>query len=154
MLLLQVPQNIPCYIFEQLNPPGNYDPVRFGPWEGVWILLVPELPSKHRGGKEYKVVIMYVPTSRPVMHNWMGYREPSTSRIKAVCCGPSRHDSCPVGARTVSPCSHGATVLYAGCYLASNPQQFVSTHSRVNMLDPGSGLPVQYTQDLLTGFKG
>jgi hypothetical protein len=37
-------------------------------------MLVPEIPSKHTAAKEYKVLIMYVPTSMPVQHNWMGYR--------------------------------------------------------------------------------
>ena len=69
-----MPQRIPCYIFRQNNPPGNYDPLRFGQWEPVNVMLVPEIPSKHTAAKEYKVLIMYVPTSMPVQHNWMGYR--------------------------------------------------------------------------------
>jgi len=48
----QVPQNIPCYIFDQQNPPRNYDPVRFGPWESCQVLFVPEIPSKNRGSRE------------------------------------------------------------------------------------------------------
>ena len=38
-----------------------------------------------------------------------------------ILCGPDRGDSCKVGARTVAPCSHGATVLLAGCVLPSFP---------------------------------
>ena len=150
-----MPQNIPCYIFEQQNPPRNYDPVRFGPWECCQVLLVPEIPSKNRGSREYKVVVLYVPTSQPVVHpNWMGYRQPAATRIKAVCCGPSRANCCPVGARTVAPCSHGAATLFAGCCLSWNPQLFSTTHSTMNLMDPGSGLPVTYSRDLLTGSIG
>ena len=95
---------------------------------------------------------MYVPTTVPVVnHNWMGYREIPTSRIKAICCGPSTANYCPVGARTVSPCSHSATCLYVGCYLAANPQQFRTTHSSLNMIDPGSKLPMQHGVDLHAG---
>ena len=151
-VFIQVPQRIPCYIFQQDNPPANYDPVRFGPWEPVNVLLVPEIPSKHTGSKQYSVVVMYVPTSQPIVHhNWMGYRQYETARIKAVCCGRSQANSCPVGARTVSPCAHGGTTLFAGCCLANNPGLFKSTHSTLNMLDPGSGLPLQYAVDLLAG---
>lgn len=153
---MQAPQNIVCYIFRQQNPPLNYDPVRFGDWEPVNIALVPEIPSKHKGDKHYKVVVMYVPTSQPIMspQNWMGYRQYSTARIKAVCCGPSQANMCPVGARTVAPCAHGTAVLFAGCCMANNPQVFKSTHSTLNMLDPGSGQPLQYPVDLLTGAIG
>ena len=114
--------------------------------------MIPEIPSKHRSGREYKVVIMYVPTSTPVVqHNWMGYREPNTRRIKQVCCGPSQANFCPVGARTTAPCTHGAAMLFAGCCLAYNPQSFATTHSTVNIMDPGSGLPTHYPRDLLAG---
>ena len=90
-------QDIPCYILRQENPPTNYDPSRFGPWEPVNVLMVPELPSKHKGARQYTVVIMYVPTPTPVvLHNWMGYRQNNTARIKAVCCGKSQGNSCPV----------------------------------------------------------
>ena len=150
-----MPQNVPCYIFDQHNPPVNYDPARFGPWEPVRVLMVPEIPSKHTGNKQYKVVIMYVPTSMPiVVNNWMGYRQYETIRIKAVCCGPSQANCCPVGDRTASPCSHGGACLFAGCCLAHNPQLYKSTHSTLNMMDPGTGLPVQYHVDLLAGSIG
>ena len=119
------------------------------------MLLVPEIPSKNKGDRENRVVIMYVPTSQPIVnHNWMGYRQYSTARLKAVCCGPSQANHCPVGARTAAPCSHGGASLYAGCCLANNPQLFKSTHKTVNMMDPGSGLPQQYAVDLLTGSIG
>ena len=94
---------------------------------------------------------MYVPEGQPVVHNWMGYRQVEAARIKAVCCGPSRANNCPVGARTVAPCAHGGAVLYAGCVLANNPQLFRTTHKRVNMVDPGSGLPLQYALDTVAG---
>ena len=148
---MQAPVNIPCYIFQQLLPPTNYDPNRFGPWEPVNIMLVPEIPSKHKSDREYKVVIMYVPTSQPLVYSWMGYRQYDTARIKAVCCGPSTANGCPVGARTVAPCSHGAAVLLAGCCISNNPQLYKSTHKEVNIMDPGSGLPLQYAADLLAG---
>ena len=75
ILLFQLPQDIPCYIFQQNHPPANYDPQRFGPWEPVWVLFVPGIPSKHVSRRTYKVLVMYVPTSTPVVqHNWMGYR--------------------------------------------------------------------------------
>ena len=150
-----MPQNIPCYIFTQQNPPTNWDPVRFGPWEPVNVLYAPEIPSKHTAAKEYRVCLMYVPTSQPIVfNNWMGYRQYSTARIKAICCGPSQANSCPVGARTAAPCAHGATVLFAGCCLPHNPQLFRSTHSTSNIMDPGSGLPLQYGVDLLAGSIG
>ena len=152
-LASQVPRNVPCYIFRQVNPPINYDPVRFGPWEPVNILLLPELPSKHTASKEYKIALMYVPTSLPIRgnNNWMGYRQYSAARIKMICCGPSTARCCPVGARTVSPCSHSATCLYIGCCLAADPNQYRSTHSTLNMLDPGSRLPMQHHVDLIAG---
>ena len=113
---------------------------------------MPEIPSKHKGDREYKVVIMYVPTSQPILrYNWMGFRQYQVARLKAVCCGPSNANCCPVGARTVAPCSHGAACLFAGCVLSNNPQMFKSTHKEVNMMDPGSGLPLQYAADLLAG---
>ena len=99
-----MPQNITCYIFRQQNPPTNWDPVRFGPWEPVNVLFAPEIPSKHTALKQYKVLLMYVPTSQPIVHNnWMGYRQYATARIKAICCGPSQANCCPVGARTAVP---------------------------------------------------
>ena len=150
-----MPQNVPCYIFRQDNPPVNYDVVRFGPWEPCNVLLVPELPSKHTARRKYKVVIMYVPTSLPLRNNsWMGYRQASTARIKAICCGPSRANYCPVGARTVSPCSHSTTCLFIGCCLAVNPQLFRTTHTPLNMVDPGSSLPIQHGVDLFAGSIG
>ena len=36
-------------------------------------------------------------------------------------CGPDRNNACKVGARTVAPCGHSATVLLAGCVLPGNP---------------------------------
>lgn len=152
----QVPRNVVCYIFRQQDPPTNYDARRFGPWEPVNILFVPEIPSKHTGSRHYKVCVMYVPTSQPILvnNNWMGYRQYSAARIKAVCCGPSQANYCPVGARTVSPCAHGGAVLFAGCLLAHNPQIFKTTHSSLNMMDPGNGQPLQYAADLLTGSIG
>ena len=147
-----MPQNIPAYIFSQQDPPENYDPNRFGPWEPVDIMLIPEIPSKHVSGREYKVVIMYVPTSTPIVnYNWMGYRHVASSRIKAVCCGPSKNNMCPVGARTVAPCAHGTTALFYGCTLSAFPHLFKSTHSTVNIVDPGSKLPAQYNIDIITG---
>ena len=62
-----MPQNITCYIFRQQNPPTNWDPVRFGPWEPVNVLFAPEIPSKHTASKQYKVLLMYVPTSQPIV---------------------------------------------------------------------------------------
>ena len=97
---------------------------------------------------------MYVPTSLPNIHNWMGYRQPHTARIKFICCGPSKNNYCPVGARTVAPCAHGAFILYSGCFLANNPQAFKSTHKSVNIVDPGLGLPSQYDADLMAGSRG
>ena len=43
------------------------------------IMLVPEIPSRYRSGRDYRVAIMYVPTSRPQRFgDWwnrhMGYR--------------------------------------------------------------------------------
>ena len=150
-----MPQNIPAYIFRQQNPPINWDPVRFGPWEPANVLYAPEIPSKHTASREYRVCLMYVPTSQPIVfQNWMGFRQYSTARMKAFCCGPSQANGCPVGARTVAPCSHGATVLFAGCCLPHNPQLFRSTHSTTNIMDPGSGLPLQYGVDLIAGSKG
>ena len=147
-----MPQDIPCYIFHQQNPPTNYDPIRFGDWEPSNLMLVPEIPSRHQSAVEYKVAILYVPTSQPLVHNsWMGYRTEGCARIKAVCCGPSKASGCPVGARTVAPCSHGTTVLLAGCILSNNPALYKSTHREVNMIDPGSGMPLQYAVDLLRG---
>ena len=141
-----------CYIFRQQNPPTNWDPARFGQWQPCNVLLTPEIPSKHTASREYKVLLMYIPTSMPIVfHNWMGYRQYDANRIKAVCCGPSQANMCPVGARTVAPCSHGATILFAGCVLPHNPQQFRSTHSNVNIIDPGNGLPLQYGVDLHAG---
>ena len=117
--------------------------------------MVPEINSKHKGDKEYKVCIMYVPTSTPnVQHNWMGFRQPEAQRIKAICCGPSKANSCPVGSRTVSPCEHGGYALFAGCCMAYQPQLFKTTHRNVNMLDAGSGLPIDYSIDLMTGYLG
>ena len=75
LFCFQGPQRVPCYIFRQINPPINYDPQRFGPWEPANVLLVPEIPSKHTASRQYRVAIMYIPTSQPfVQHNWMGYR--------------------------------------------------------------------------------
>ena len=134
-----------------MEAPGNYDPARFGPWESSRILLVPDIHSKHKSRTFYKVAIMYVPTTLPVQHNWMGYRQPQTTgRIKAVCCGPSLANYCPVGSRTVAPCAHGATILFAGCCVAANPLLYKSTHTTMNIMDPGRGLPVDYARDLLT----
>lgn len=79
------------------------------------------------------------------------YRQYETARIKAVCCGPSTANYCPVGARTVSPCAHGGAVLFAGCVLANNPLLFNTTHRDLNIIDPGSGLPLQYAVDTVSG---
>ena len=143
-----------CYIFRQDNPPTNWDQNRFGDWEPANIMLVTDIPSKHSSNKKYKVLLMYVPTSLPVQHDWMGYRQPATRRIKAICCGPSQGNACPVGARTVAPCSHGTTVLFAGCCQAYDPQAFRTTHRNVNIIDPGNRLPLQYGADLVAGTIG
>ena len=81
----------------------------------------------------------------------MSCRHYEASRIKAICCGPSVANNCPVGARTVSPCAHGAAVLNAACVIANNPQHFRTTHKNANMVDPGSGLPLQYAVDTIDG---
>ena len=84
----------------------------------------------------------------------MIHRQYETMRIKAVCCGPSTANYCPVGARTVSPCAHGGAALFAGCVLPHQPHLFNSTHTTLNMVDPGSGLPMQYAVDTVAGTRG
>ena len=118
-------------------------------------MLVPEINRRNKGDKEYKVALMYVPTSSPqAVHNWMGYRFPNQQRIKAICCGPSKANGCPVGSRTVSPCAHGAFALFAGSCMAFNPLLFKTTHKSGNYLDPGFGLPIDYVNDLMIDYFG
>ena len=110
---------------EQTNQPGNYDPVRFGPWEGpLNVLLVPKLPSTHKSTTNYSVCILYKPANKP--SNLLGPNHPlrypgTASYLQAVCCGPSKDQGCPVGARVVGPYAHSITPLFAGCVLQKFP---------------------------------
>ena len=164
-------------MFEQTHQPGNWDAARYGAWEGpLNVLLVPKLPSAHRSGYQYSVCILYRPANQP--SNLLGPNHPlrypgTAGYLRAVCCGPSKDRGCPVGARVVGPCAHGVTALFLGCVLPQFPviiiinhhsfiihwtlsilfqQQFRSTHQNTNIYDPGNGLPIEATRDLLTGL--
>ena len=57
------------------------------PWEPVNVLLVPNIPSRHKSGTRHSVVLAYTPG--PAAHNIMGRRFPIQARIKAVICDRS-----------------------------------------------------------------
>ena len=145
-----------AYIFEQVNQPGNWDPARYGPWEGpLNVLLVPKIPSAHKSGVTYAVCILYKPSNLPT--NLLDAQHPlgypgDAGYLRAVCCGPSRDTGCPIGARVVGPCAHGVTVIFSGCVLPQYPAEFKSTHRTTNIYDPGNGLPIEATGDLMTGL--
>ena len=68
-------------------------------------------------------------------------------------CGPRTRNGCPIGARTVSPCSHATTALYAACLVAHNPAAHATTHRRISVLDPGSTLPMQHSEEVVAGLS-
>ena len=168
-----MPADIPAYVFEQTHQPGNWDAARYGAWEGpLNVLLVPKLPSAHKSGTQYSVCILYRPANQP--SNLLGPNHPlrypgTAGYLRFLCCGPSKEIGCPVGARVVGPCAHGVTALYLGCVLPTFPviiiigrfhwtlailfqHEFNSTHRNTNIYDPGNGLPIEATRDLMTGL--
>ena len=71
------------FCFDQ--PPINWD--QNVPWEPVNIMLVPNIPGRHKCDIRHKVMIAY--TTGPAAFNNMGYRFPSQARIKAMACDKS-----------------------------------------------------------------
>ena len=47
--------NIPAYLFDQNIPPFGWDPNRFGPFEPFRVVVIPEIPSRYRSGRLYKL---------------------------------------------------------------------------------------------------
>ena len=153
--------NLEAWVFDQYQQPGNWQlpagwhgvaggvPQGLG-WENVRLLLV-KIPSRHRSQTEYSVVIAYVPANRAVRHQDPTLHAGPSHHIKMWCCGPRTKGHCPVGARTVKPCTHVLAVLYAGCVLAHNPNMWHSTNHDSVVLHPGTTMPQQYSGDLLAG---
>ena len=83
----------------------------------------------------------------------MGYRDPAVRRILMVCCGPSAANACPVGARTICPCSHSVFCLMVGCVAPTHPAAWHSTHGSSNYTVPWSELP-QFNLDIQAGLLG
>ena len=124
IIKIQLPANIPGFLFTQQQQPQHWNDAIYGPanWP-MNVLLMPAIPSANHSQKKYKILILYKPTNIPWVplgpNHWLGYPGPA-GHIHAVCCGPSRDTSCPVGARA-SPCAHGAAAILAGCVLPTNP---------------------------------
>ena len=120
----QLPNDVPGYTFTQHLPPTNWDPLRYGQWEGpLRVLLVPNLPSANRSQTGYNVVVLYRDSNLGSQllgpGNWMRYPGDS-GYLRFVCCGPSTDRGCKIGSRTVGPCAHGTAVLRIGCVLPNN----------------------------------
>ena len=124
LIIIQLPANIPGYIFTQQQQPQHWNEAIYGPanWP-MNVLLLPGIPSANHSQKKYKVLILYKGSNIPWVplgpNHWLGFPG-SAGHIHAICCGPSRDTACPVGAR-MSPCAHGAAALLAGCVLPTNP---------------------------------
>lgn len=148
------------YVFNQIQPPamfygtwhGNAAPHQNMPWEPVRILIVPDILSRHQAGTKYCAVIAYVPMHLNVQHQTPGRTSANTHRIKMWACGPRTGNGCPIGTRTVSPCSHATTALYAGCVVAHNPAIHKTTHRRIAAMDPGTSLPIQHSTEIVSGL--
>ena len=121
----QLPADMTAYVFEQVNQPGNWDPARYGQWEGpLNVLLVPKIHSAHRSQALFNVCVLYKASNLPT--NLLGAQHPlgypgDAGYLRAICCGPSRDMGCPVGARVVGPCAHGVAVIFSGCVLPQYP---------------------------------
>ena len=94
---------------------------KFGVFDGpLRVLLIPKIPSAHRSGKYYPVVLLYKATDQP--NNYVGAQhrlgyQGASAHLRAICCLKSEDSGCPVGARVTSPCAHGVSALMAGCVL-------------------------------------
>ena len=123
ILVTRKPDCLCLYVWP--TQPGNWNPVRFGPWEGpLSVLLVPKLPSAHKSGINYNVYILYKTANQP--SNPLGVNHPlrypgAAGYLRAAGCGPSKDIRCPVGAWVVGPCAPSVTALFAGCVLPQSP---------------------------------
>ena len=113
-------------------------------------MLLSFLPARMKFVPDHAVVIMFNPAnSQQQLPNHMGFRQASLHGLLSWCCGPSRGDSCPLGERLACPCSHCATILHLGLFLASNPALFRTTHRQAQLLDRGAPIP----RNLETAFE-
>ena len=113
-------------------------------------MLLSFIPARMRSVPDRAVVIMFNPVNhQQLLPNPMGFRPPNLHGLLSWCCGPSRADSCPLGERLACPCSHCATVLHLGLFLAGNPAFFETTHREVQLLDRGAPVP----RNLETAFE-
>ena len=132
------------YMWDEVHPqegPQGWNESLFWPWENSRIILT-FLPARMRSVPERAVILLYKPANQPAPAvNPLGLRPPSLQRLLSWCCGPSRHDACPIGERLVGCCSHCATALSFTSVIPQNPAAFFTTHRNVRLLDRSN--PIQ-----------
>ena len=89
-----LPQEIECFIFRQVNPPIAYNAADWGGMEwpvgGCLVCLVPSIPGRHSAWVNRNVVMAYIGTNTPNLlpgHNRMVYSTAILNRFIGFCCG-------------------------------------------------------------------
>ena len=107
-----------------------------------------DIPSQYSRGTRHKVVIAFTPV------HWNRAFDPHSEysflplqSLRMWICGPRSLTGCPVGARTLNPCSHVMYALYALGVVAHNPAAYSSKWHRTAYLDLGQD--PNFTDDFL-----
>ena len=155
----QLSQNIPGWMYDQVQPPTNWYGVWPGaaapntiPWQPVRILVLGGIPSRYTASQAHTVILAYVPDNWQMVSSAPGYQSQSNRRIQMFICGPRVPGKCKVGARTCSCCAHVATAAYICGVLAHNPALFRTTWRDINYLDAAAGRAPAHTTDILNGL--
>ena len=91
----QLPVEVECWMYRQVNAPFNYNAAVYGPWPvgGCIVCLIPNIPGRHGELVRRNVVLAYVGTGNPApAANRMNYRDPlnrGLNRFLGICCGVS-----------------------------------------------------------------
>ena len=155
----QLSQHIGGWIFDQIQPPRNWNGIWPGmsvantmPWQPVRILAIPKIPSRYSNQKSHTTVIAFVPDDWPLTYAAPGFKCQVTQRISMFICGQRSVGKCKSGARTAGCCAHVATAAYICGVLAHTPGVFKSTWREVNYIDAGANQTEAHTADLLSGL--
>ena len=127
-----------AFIWDECHPaagPPGWDQQLYWPWENVRLLLT-FVPSRMRTVPDRAVVIMFKPMHLPPPNvNPLGLRPVNLQRLMSYCCGSAQANSCPIGERLVSACSHCLVALSLAAVFPGDPGQFRTTHRDVRLLD-------------------
>ena len=132
-LAAALPQDKVVYYVDEEEEHANWNPNHFGPWFPRRLVLM-NMRSLHSNNL-YKVIIAYIPSSRPFPPNFqnrLGFTQDELLRIVGYCCVDRL---CVPGCRLAGADSHvSAAILLMGIY-ATRPQLFSSTHRRIHLFD-------------------